>query len=229
MKINKLKITVFLSEDIEKDNLFERLSRFVNGAMKENEILSLLHKSNDRYKHYSFSGLYPIEEDKVYKKGGLYSFTLMSPKTELINAFKTALLTHRDNIFVCCNTELIKFSKPIIREIESITPCVITYEGNKSLMQKRLMLIQDRVRVNAIRKYNDIFKKNIGEDFEFIQGITILNNKPIRVNYKNGKIFGFKLKINVNSDEISQDIAKIIVQSGILEKNSIGLGFCKFN
>ena len=59
------------------------------------------------------------------------------------------------------------------------------------------------------------------------KSIEIINEMPIILNYKEGKMFCNKFRILVNEDPYSQMLATIALGSGLLEKNSaIGCGFC---
>jgi len=63
-------------------------------------------------------------------------------------------------------------------------------------------------------------------DDNFIEFIQQTNFKPIKVVYKNTSLIGNKMIIGVKSDEISQKLAFTILGAGLLEKNSIGMGYC---
>lgn len=226
MNIKQLKITVFLKEDIDLSYVNESLSQYINGAMKKNELLSDLHRNGSRYKFYSFSWLMPKITNNVCKKGNLYYFHLNSPDEKILNEFEKAFKDHFDDKFVCCSILLQEYNLDAIKEICTITPCSITH-NDKPLVDKRMSLIRDRILSNSIRKYNSFFCKNIEEDYDFIEDIEILNNIPQKVYYKKGSILGHRFKLKIKDDTLSQKLAFFIIQSGILEKNSLGLGYCK--
>lgn len=52
-----------------------------------------------------------------------------------------------------------------------------------------------------------------------------MNHKPIIIKYKNIKLLGDKIKLYVNSDETSQEVAYMALKTGIGEMNSRGFGF----
>ena len=50
----------------------------------------------------------------------------------------------------------------------------------------------------------------------------------ISVNYKNIKLLGDKLQLNIADDKLSQKIAYMALGTGLGENNSRGLGFVNF-
>jgi len=228
VKIRQLKITVYLKQDIKVEEIYKYLSNYINGVMKSNDFLSAIHISNKRYKFYSYSGLMPTPKDKtIYKKDNLYCFELTTPDIKMLENFKSAFKEYNDSVFINCSTTEKNFTySGTIKKIITVTPCVITY-NNRSLSEKRMALIRERVLVNLIRKYNAFFNKNISEEFDFIEDLSMHNKSPIPIRYKNTTILGFKLNLQIRQDDLSQELAMFALQTGILEKNSLGLGYCK--
>lgn len=220
-----LKVTIGLTEDIQLNNLNYTLSNFINSAMLKNEELKKIHKAKVKFKHYCFSGLTPIEKEKIYKKGCFYEFHIKSPNEEFLSNLKDILNKHSSNNIMCFNVSMNNVDIKNIEQIKSLTPAIITHE-NKTLIKPDLLFMQDKIRKNTIRKYNDFYNTSIEENFNFITSIEILNLKQIKVNYKNTSFFGNKFSLLINPDETSQKIAKFLIQTGLLEKNSIGLGYC---
>ena len=53
--------------------------------MSKNQELKELHDKKRVYKYYTFGNFYPIEKEKVYKKGNSYQFRLRSPNESFID------------------------------------------------------------------------------------------------------------------------------------------------
>ena len=62
---------------------------------------------------------------------------------------------------------------------------------------------------------------------DFIENIKKINRKPVKIPYKNINILGNKFEVQIKEDPMSQNLAYLILSTGILEKNSQGFGFCK--
>lgn len=225
MNINKLRVSIFLKKDILLVDIYDQLSKFINSSMLKSDYLKNLHKNSQKFKLYSYSGLYPLAENNIYKKGTSYFFEINSSSLDILNEFKKVLNLYSNDIFVSCMVEFIPKKLNCIKKIISITPCVLTF-NNKSLIEKRLCLVKNRIIANAINKYNLINNSSL-KNHDFIQCIECTNNKPIKVNYKEGFFFGFKVNLTIKDDDLSQRIAETIVNTGLLEKNSLGFGFCK--
>lgn len=224
--MNILKIDVGLTEDISLNNLNNSLSSFLNNAMLKNEKLKIFHKSKDKFKFYSFSTLHPIEKDSIYKKGCFYSFEIKSPNKNFLIDLQKVLNRHSTQNIMCFNTSIITMNIKHINTIQTLTPSVITHNNN-TWEKLNFILVKDKIIKNSIRKYNAFYNENIDENFDFISSIEFLNTYPIKINYKNTKIYGNKYNLTINDDDLSQKIAKFVCQTGLLEKNSLGLGFCK--
>lgn len=226
MNIKQLVISLYLKENIEKKEINEKLSIMINNVMQYDKELATLHLYHRKYKHYSYST--PITNEEYYQQGKIYKIYLNSKSENLLTRFKKALINYNNKSFVVCDVKYISKRIEIIKTIKTETPSVITI-NKVNLLDKDIMLMKERIIKNAIRKFNDYYNENIEENYNFISNIEILNKYPIGIKYKKGKIFGYKYRLIINTDELSQKIAELVLSSGVLEKNSLGLGFCKAN
>lgn len=232
----KVNLSIKLKENIKFFDLSEKLSQGVNKYFLYNEELKTFHKEN-KFKFYNVSLLNPIEMDKLYKKDKIYNLEIKFSDKKILNSFYKSLLEIENTIFSLVNRdyEVTKQDTPI-REIVSITPCVISLKKqnpkdkvlNLSVYDYKKDIAISYLNTNAIRKYNLITNSNI-ENHCFIEDIEILNRKSFSFNYKKTKIISNKFKIKVKEDKLSQDIAFAILGAGLGEKNSLCYGFCKIN
>ena len=58
------------------------------------------------------------------------------------------------------------------------------------------------------------------------KNIKKINRKPVKIPYKNINILGNKFEVQIKEDPMSQNLAYLILSVGLLEKNTLGLGFC---
>ncbi|NMB07018.1 MAG: CRISPR-associated endoribonuclease Cas6, partial [Tissierellia bacterium] len=93
---------------------------------------------------------------------------------------------------------------------------------NFSTYEKRLI-------DNSIKKAKAILGEDFSEDFLLYNYIKVLNNKPILSRFKNISLLGDKIELNIADNERAQQIAYILLGTGILENNSRGYGFVNYS
>lgn len=224
-ELYKLNITIALMKNIYLKDLYFELNKLINFSMAKSQFLLDLHNKNG-FKHYSFSNFTPIEKDYIYKKGNFYNLSLQSLDNKIIQEFKHCLDKLIFNEMVVYNTNIKTIKLNQLKDIVTITPFVVT-KDNKCLDKKSIIFIKNALIKNSIRKFNDFYKQNIDEDFDFMENIEIINAQPIVANYKGGVLIGNKCRITIKDDELSQKIGQVILGSGLGEKNTIGMGYCK--
>lgn len=87
-------------------------------------------------------------------------------------------------------------------------------------------LIRKSINSNILKKIKAINGVEEVIDHDMIETIEVKNIKPIASKYKESKLIGNKFEIVVKEDELSQLMAYIAMSTGILEKNSLGYGYC---
>ena len=55
-----------------------------------------------------------------------------------------------------------------------------------------------------------------------------MNKKPIGVEYKEIRLLGDKLNLQIADNEMAQELAYFLLGTGIGEMNSRGYGYCNF-
>ena len=226
----EINLNIRLKQDIKYYNLPESLSRVINNFFKYNDKLMKFHKIN-KVKLYSYSLLEPIEKDKLYKKGKLYSFKIRFLSREILNDFYKSLIEMENTILsvVSRNFE-VKTETKKISYIESLTPAIISVPYSKPLcyIDRRACnkgVLEKYLTSNAFRKYN-VFKKVNRLTCDFIEDIEVINNKSIIFSYKGGVMIGNKFRIKIKEDDLSQELARMLISTGIGEKNTLSYGFC---
>ena len=112
----------------------------------------------------------------------------------------------------------------------SITPTLLTItEDNVKRYwlanNDELDFVKERILNNTYKKYKEFISEDIKE-IDFIEKVELLNTNNYVANYKNGCLLGSKMRIFIKQDKQSQDLAKVILGCGLLEKNSLSFGFC---
>ena len=131
------------------------------------------------------------------------------------------------SIFKVMSVEIRQHSYWFITTLESLTPVVSTVDNRYWVPEDGINLLMKRIHDNAVKKYKTFFGEMEEPKENFIESIQILNEKPIKVKYKKASLLGHKVCLSVKSDEVSQKLAFTIMGCGLLEKNSIGFGYCR--
>lgn len=222
----QLKISCVLKQDLNFKNMFEELSKVINKAFLKDKNLKALHKLNT-FKMYVFDGLYPVTKEG-YKKFNLYGFNFRTVDKAL--AFKLNSLLKKTNSDFINIVKIVMETRNTgkLKGLYTVTPAISVIESGKHWTNDDypIELLIERINNNAKRKYSYWFDSEIDREHSFIDDIKQMNKKTIVLPYKNGVLLTNKFKIKVKEDEVSQKLAGIVYGTGLLEKNSLGLGYC---
>jgi CRISPR-associated endoribonuclease Cas6 len=212
-----------LQTDLEAARAYEHLSRLISGAMLQDPQLKELHGQR-AIKGYTLCNLYPREAEKVYKQGRVYLFNIRSLGIEFILKLKSILPYLNAGVL---STEIRNFEYRPISRLTTLTPVVATVDNKSWVKEKGLKILMERAAINSLKKYRTFIGDMTEPTENFIEGIQLLNEKPIKIPYKNNSLLGNKLVLTIKSDPISQKLAFAALGAGLLEKNAIGMGYCK--
>ncbi|NLY61926.1 MAG: CRISPR-associated protein Cas6 [Clostridiales bacterium] len=224
MKYFELVVTVSLQEDVPFLSSYEFISNMISRAMLNHKELKELHGAN-KFKLYTFCAFHPIESDKIYRKGRLYITNIRSLSVEIILALKK-VLPHVSYPIMILATDIRMHQYRPITEMATITPVIATVDNRCWTREDGLILLRNRAHINALKKYRNFFGDVEEPDMNFIEYIRQINKKPIKIPYKNTSLLGNKLVIGIKCDEISQKLAFTALGAGLLEKGSLGFGYC---
>jgi CRISPR-associated endoribonuclease Cas6 len=217
-------VAVTLEEDLKFLNSYEFIANMISRAMLNDEMLKTLHISNN-FKYYTFCSFEPLERDKIYRKGRIYITRIRSLSSNFLLALKK-LLPRIDYPVEIVAMEIHKFPYRQVSQLVAVTPVIATVFDRCWTKEDGLLLLRERAHINAFKKYRDYFGDMKEPKDNFIEYIRQINNKPIKIPYKNVSLLGNKLIIGVKEDEVSQKLAFTVLGSGLLEKNAIGMGYC---
>lgn len=222
MEYFNLKVLVQPKKDILYEETYEKLSHLIAQAMLKDSNLKEIHEKN-KYKHYVFCNLYPIEQDLIYKANHNYFFDLRSMNRNFIVKVKQLLSSINNDDFKVIMSNIENHRQRLIHKLKTLTPVIMTSE--KGYLVDSVEFAKKRILDNTEKKYKDIYSQDISTNF--IKDIKQTNIKPIKIKYKGIYLLGYKFEIEVNDDPISQSLAYINLAEGCGEKNAIGFGFCK--
>lgn len=235
MKYYKLRVKLELNNDMHFSDVSSKIGVSLQKAMYNQEKLKRIHDER-RYK-YIYSPLIPFVMKEKYLKREKYNIDITSFDEDLIVKFNYALTNFKNNFITVLGTKLSEhnFDNLVITEIETITPIIITIDNEPWMLESdSINLLIQKVYDNVEKKYleffdNDIVPKSDFNKYNLFQKITILNKKPIARKYKNIKLIGNKIRINISANLIAQKLARTAIVMGLGEKNSaLGSGFVKY-
>lgn len=224
MKYYNLKVIVSPKEELKYEEVYEKLSKLIANAMLQDEKLKKLHKEN-KYKNYVFCNLYPIQKDALYKAGQIYTFDIRFIDIQIAMKMKQILNTIENSNFKIVMSNLETNIQRKINKLITLTPSIITTQKGDYDIKNDLNLVKERILANTQKKYIQIYNTKI--DIDFIKSIKQTNKTPIKIPYKNMYMLGNKFEIEIKDDPMSQNLAYLALSIGILEKNAIGMGFCR--
>ena len=192
------------------------------------------------FKYYSFGNFYPIEKEKIYKKGNSYQFRLRSLDENFIDKLSKTLRQNINNPnFLVVETHKKTINQFFVSELYSVTPVIVTVDRGLYWSIDRdgdILKLQKQLHDNLEKKYQEFYKEPIKGVQNFIQLLEIKNKYPQSIymqktDNKTKKVtevrfFGNKFRIVPHVDDISQKLAFVALACGLGEKNSFGGGFC---
>ncbi|MCC0668806.1 MULTISPECIES: CRISPR-associated endoribonuclease Cas6 [unclassified Clostridioides] len=227
IKCIELSVKVYLFENIALDNTAKEIRKLIDNTLVMEEKYKEFHNEN-KFKNYSFNLLYPLEKDKVYKKDCIYTFIIRTVDSELGIYFMNNLKNQYSNKIKVITMSKKVLPKKHIESIYSITPIIAKFEDGYWRSSKTVEDLENRIRENLIKKYNEFTNSKIDENFELFNMIKFINKKPISMKYKNISLLGDKISFKVSENDMAQEIANFALGVGVGEINSRGFGFVNY-
>lgn len=224
MQYYNLKVVVMPKKNIKNEEAYEKISKLIANAMLKDEYLKQTHEKNE-YKNYVFCNLYPVQKSGIYTASSMYTFDIRFINLSIAMKMKQFLSLIQNEDFKIVMSNLETNSQRKITKLITLTPAVITTDKGDYKIDNNMQFVKTRILANTQKKYNQIYNEKV--DVDFINEIKQTNQKPIKIPYKNIYMLGNKFEITVKEDEMSQNLAYLALSVGLLEKNSIGLGFCR--
>ena len=243
MKVYEMKLKIKLKKDIFLKDVATHITRFMDMNLSNNTKMYNYHSSKI-YKEYTFDGLFPIEEDKIYKKDNEYFFRIRTINQKIANYFLDTLMffQNKDMEGLTLNIRIVE--KKLIEKLYTITPILMKTDEGYWQYSMTFEDFEKRLKINCLKKYLYFTQKNsdlevdkellkkLGEDksddIDLFTNIKFINKKPITIIYKGRKLVGDKIELQVANNERAQDIAYMLLGTGLLENCTRGCGFLGF-
>jgi len=223
----ELSVKVFLLRDIKLENTSQQICKVIDKSLVENDAYHKFHDEN-KYKNYSFNMLYPLEQDKIYKKENIYTFIIRTVEKDLCDYLMNTLknqYTEEIKILTIIKRVL---PRKHIESVHTITPIVAKFGKGYWKEHTNINELERRISENLIKKYNQFYNVKIDEELELFTTLTLVNKKPVATKYKDVTILGDKVNFRVADNSQAQDIIQFAIGTGLGEMNSRGLGFINY-
>ena len=228
LKVIQIRMKLFFLTDIPLEQLQTKLTDLLDRSLMQDEQYAKYHKEN-QFKNYCFDLCYPVERDKLYKKGNIYTFTIRTVDVELARYFAEQTVHSYTEYIKALTADVRVIPQRHIDVLWSITPAIIKCEKGYWRGVLSIEQYEERIKVNLLKKWQQLYGYKLEEDFELFTGIEFLNKTPIVIEYKGIRLLGDKLRLHIAENQRAQNLTQLAIGTGILENNSRGCGFCNYH
>lgn len=227
VNVYQIDCKIYLMKNIHLNYILEEISHFIDLCLGKDEKMLEFHKRRG-FKNYVHSGFKELEKSKFYKEGKIYSFSIRCIDEGLKDYFSKILSDVSSDTIKGLATTTKLIPKMYIEKLYTITPALIKLAEGYWKNNINFATYEKRLIENSIKKTKIILSENFQEDFVFYNSIVMLNRKPISNSFKNISLLGDKFEISIADNERAQQIAYILLGTGILENNSRGYGYLNY-
>lgn len=227
INIFEIRLKVYLINNIAINNSLNEVANLIDSCLIKNDKYNYLHSKN-KYKLYTYNSLYPLEEDRIYKAGKIYSIVIRTLDKSLYEYLIQVLQDQRTKSIKALELKSYVLKHKHIERIYSITPVIIKTDAGYWKGVLSLEEYVERIKVNLIKKYNLLTGNKLDESFPIIKLINFNNKLPVGCDYKDIRLLGDKLELVMENNKVAQELGKIAIGTGIGEMNSRGYGFVNY-
>jgi CRISPR-associated endoribonuclease Cas6 len=227
MNVYELKLKVFLLKNIDSIKSTQSIAELIDKSFTKKKDMMEFHKER-KFKFYTFNSLYPLETDKIYKGGKIYTVLIRTVDENLVGYFKNFLVNEYTDKLKALTIESKIIPKKYLQKIYSVQPCIAKFDLGYWRGKYDLSIYEERLKLNLIKKYQIFFNTQLDEDFEMFTHINFDNKKPVSIPIKGVNLLGDKLTLQVANNETAQMLGYFALGVGILEMNSRGCGYINY-
>lgn len=154
--------------------------------------------------------------------------TIRTVDLELAKYFKLVYVDNHTKEIKGLVAEIKVLPKKLLETVYTLTPMIIKTEKGYWKEAINFTEFEQRLKVNLIKKWNAYHNEKIDENFDLYTMIELKNKKPIAMEYKNIKLLGDKVQIQVADNKRAQDLWYFALGVGLGEMNARGCGFLNY-
>lgn len=231
MNIFQCDFKIYLLKNIFKEDIQECLSKLIDKSFYENPNMKNFHDEN-KIKKYSFNQLYPVEKNGIYKEGSIYNFQVRCIGEELKDHFIRYLTNeYTSNMKILTSNSKKIIKKPIDR-IYSISSLIVKIADDEKTQYWRNNHNEEDffeyIRKSCIKKYEMLTGEILDRELRLFNYERIDNLKPVATKFKNKKILGDKVTLNIDTSNEAQNISYMIIGTGLADMAPRGYGFVNY-
>lgn len=224
-----MRVSLCVKKNIPYGDVSERLGNWLNLSFLSDVDLKALH-AVDRIKGYSFGMLAPREKDGVYKEETIYTWQIRAVELDVLTKIRGVIQRTLSEDFALLRvTPVYDTKEGLVLSLTSTTATIL--RGIESYKQDELNLdeVLRLLNGNGIHALNNVKDLDVSREHAWVKGIEVLTNTAMMVTYKGVKLRGHRYRVHVNPDELSQEITRVVIGSGLGEKSSaMGSGFVSY-
>lgn len=227
MQVYQIRIKLYMLTDVDLNRIQTKLTAFIDKGFPRNEELLQMHEENN-FKNYCYDLPYSVEKDKIYKKGKIYTVTIRTIDPKLAKYFQEVCINNYTDEIKGLTSEIRIIPKKIIDSLYTLTPVIL--KDDKGYWRKHMQLteFEEQLKVNLIKKWNTFTGEKLSEDFRLYTLLEFLNETPVPMEYKNIKLLGDKIRLQIADNETAQKLAYMALGTGLLSMNSRGAGYVNY-
>lgn len=228
LKVIQVRIRMYALQDIPVESAQTEIAAFLDHELVKDISYAELHQRN-QFKPYCFDSLYPVEQDKVYKKDQIYTLTIRTIDSGLARYFAEHAVNGYTETLKALTAEMKIIPQKPIELLYSLTPVILKCP-NSGYWRDTLSVGQyeERLKINLLKKWHQFYGEKLPEDFEMFTGIEFLNKVPVKVEYKKIHLLGDKLRLHIAGNGTAQVLAQLAIGAGAGELNARGFGICNY-
>lgn len=227
LKVMQVRIRMYALKDIPVGKVQAEIATFLDQELVKDAHYAELHQKN-QYKLYCYDALWPVEQDKIYKKDKIYTLTIRTINLELARYFAGQAVNGYTETMKALTAEAKVIPQKPIELLYSLSPVIMKCQSGYWRDSLSVEQYEERLKVNLLKKWYQFYGEKLPEDFDMFTGIEFLNEVPVKVEYKNIHLLGDKLRLHIAENKMAQILAQVAIGTGIGELNARGYGFCNY-
>lgn len=216
---------IFLLEELTAKRANTSIPYFVDSILIKDTIYKEFHGEN-KLKGYTTDLLYPMEKDGVYKKHKIYAFRIRTLDQKLADYLLKNLSNHSTKEMKGLVSEIRMIRKGLFEKLYTITPVIVKTQEH-CYWKECLSLeeYEEQLKKNLWKKYRNFTGKEPNENLPIWDSLVFKNQGVIPFPYKNIILPGDKLELFISNNQQAQDVAYMMLATGLGDLNSRGASF----
>jgi len=227
MNIKRIIIKIYMMEDIDVQDMQGVIAGYIDSYLATDEEFMAFHKKKD-LKAYCYDLPTPIEKGmKYYKKGEIYQFCIRTADENLAGYLLAGIAEHKTSYIKGLERTVAAIPKKYISEVFTLTPLILKNPDGKGYWRDRTSLegFEQELNKSMISQYEKYTGEKLESDCVLYNHIEMRSKNAIGVKYKNIKLLGDKISMQVADNETAQKVIRFALANGLGEMGSRGMGF----